>query len=101
MEIKIELPEWKCENIISINGFVSEEVTAYYKKHTNPYNDNDEYIYYPIKIRIAYPKYARPEELSKEYPMLDVLQDFKYEKVVKNLFNDHLWKIIVSQHKHG
>ena len=98
MEIKIDLPSWKCDDILKIHEFVTEDVTAYYGSSNTPYGDsnahNDELK--PISIKIAYPRCCRPQELENEFPMLHVLNDFAYDKVVNNLFNDMLWQKIVK-----
>ena len=101
MEIKIELPDWKCEHILLKHGYDIEEVTAYYESNSDHYNKtNGDTLtrwmpLYPIKIKIAYQRHAKPEELKKEYPMLYVLQDFACDKVVNRLFNSDLWDLMM------
>lgn len=95
MEIKIELPDWKCEHILLKHGYDIEEVTAYYESNTDHYDKTNCGTLYPIKIKIAYQRHAKPEELKKEYPMLYVLQDFAYDKVVNRLFNLDLWNLMM------
>ena len=97
MKIEIEIPEWKCDNLLRAKGFVTEDVVAYYNNDENPYNDEIHVVNLkPITIRIAYHKNTRPMELRKEFPMLHVLEEFKYEKVVNSLFNEALWNIIAK-----
>lgn len=97
MEIKIELEDWKCENLIAMNHFAVEEVTAYYSCDANPYGDNyTEDNLKPIKIKIAYPINEKPTALEKQYPMLEDLENYKYEKVVSKLFSEMLWRMILD-----
>lgn len=97
MKIEIELEDWKCENLIAMNHYDVEEVTAYYSYDINPYgnnytNDNLK----PIKIKIAYPINEKPTALKKQYPMLEDLKNYKYEKVVNKLFSEMLWRTILD-----
>lgn len=97
MEIKIELEDWKCENLIAMNHYNVEEVTAYYPYNINPYGNNyTEDNLKPIKIKIAYPIYEKPTALEKQYPMLEDLEKYKYEKVVSKLFSEMLWRMILD-----
>lgn len=97
MEIKIELEDWKCENLIAMNYYNVEEVTAYYSYDINPYGNNyTEDNLKPIKIKIAYPINEKPTALEKQYPMLEDLEDYKYEKVVSKLFSEMLWRMILD-----
>ena len=105
MEMKINIPEWKCKSFLGLNGFVVEEVTAFFDVNENPYNNNnnnnnnnvDVKNLKAIKIKIAYLEYGRPAELKKQYPMLEVLQDFEYSKVANNLFNSILWDLVTQR----
>lgn len=98
MEIKINLPNWKCENLLYMHDYKIEEVTAYYNDDLNPYGDEENVENLkPMNIKIAYPKAHKLLELEKEYPRLHVLQDFEYEKVVNRLFNSELWELIVNK----
>ena len=97
MEIKIELEDWKCENLIAMNYYNVEEVTAYYSYDINPYGNNyTEDNLKPIKIKIAYPINEKPTAQEKQYPMLEDLEDYKYEKVVSKLFSEMLWRMILD-----
>ena len=97
MKIEIELENWKCEEIIAKNHFTVEEVTAYYSYDINPYgNDYTEDNLKSIKIKIAYPINEKPTALEKQYPMLEDLEKYKYEKVVSKLFSEMLWRIILD-----
>lgn len=97
MEIKIELEDWKCENLIAMNHFVVEEVIAYFSYDTNPYgNKYTEDNLRPIKIKIAYPINEKPTALEKQHPMLEDLENYKYEKVVSKLFSEMLWRTILE-----
>lgn len=99
MEVKIELSDYKCNEILAMHGYVSEEVTAFYANSHNPYDNNKEIsTLCPIKIKIAYHKYDRPKELDKNTPMLEVLNDFAYEKIVNELFNLDIWRLIVKNY---
>ena len=96
MKIEIEIPEWKCEHLLLANNYISEEVTAYYESSVEPYNNVTKGALYPLKIKIAYPTYAKPQALNKEFPLIEDLKEFKYEKVVNSLFNDMLWNIMAK-----
>ncbi len=96
MEIKINLPEWKCEALLRKHGYITEEVTAYYENSIDPYNNDKNNDLKSIKIRIAYSKWARPEELKNEHPMLHAINDFAYDKVINRLFNSDLWEVLIS-----
>ena len=97
MEIKIELEDWKCEEIIAKNHFTVEEVTAYYSCDINPYeNISTSDNLKPIKIKIAYPIDEKPIALEKKYPMLADLEKYKYEKVINKLFSRMLWHAILD-----
>jgi hypothetical protein len=50
----------------------------------------------PIKIKIAYPINEKPTALKKQYPMLEDLENYKYEKVVNKLFSEMLWRTILN-----
>lgn len=94
MEIKIEIPEWKCEQLLLANNYISEEVTVYYESNIGPYDNAVKGALYPIKTKIAYPAYAKPQALDKEFPLSEDLKEFKYQKVVNRLFNEMLWETI-------
>lgn len=95
MIINIELSDYRCEELLGMNGYVTEEVTAYYYANANPYNeDNNPNDLKGVSFKIAYHKMNRPEELNKKYPMLDVLKDYAYGEVVTKLFNSHLISLI-------
>lgn len=97
MKIEIELEDWKCEEIIAMNHFAVEEVTAYYSYDINPYgNISTSDNLKPIKIKIAYPIDEKPIALEKKYPMLADLEKHKYEKVVNKLFSKMLWHTILD-----
>lgn len=97
MKIEIELEDWKCENLIAMNHYDVEEVTAYYSYDINPYGNNyAEDNLKPIKIKIAYPINEKPTALKKQYPMLEDLENYKYEKVVNKLFSEMLWRMILD-----
>jgi len=97
MKIEIELENWKCEYLIAMNHFTVEEVTAYYSHDINPYgNDYTEDNLKPIKIKIAYPIGEKPTALEKQYPMLEDLEKYEYEKVVNKLFSEMLWRTILN-----
>ena len=97
MEIKIELEDWKCENLLRMHGFVTEEVTAYYENKIDHYDNVVEGALYPIKIRIAYHRLERPKVLEQEHPLLKDLNSYAYDKVVGELYNSDLWDLIVKE----
>ena len=97
MEIKIELEDWKCENLLRMHDYVIEEVTAYYENKIDHYDNVVEGALYPIKIKIAYHKYARPKVLEQERPMLEDLNCYAYDKVVGELYNLDLWDLIINK----
>lgn len=97
MEMKINIPEWKCENLLAMKGYVSEKITAFYAANETPYDNGvDINNLKSVEIKIAYPKYDRPEELGEKYPMLDNLQRFEYSEVVNKLFNSILWNALMK-----
>ena len=96
MEIKIELEDWKCDDILLRYNYITEEVTAYYENNEAPYDNIAQGALYPINIKVAYPKYNRPKELDKEQPLLDVLKVYEYKKVVNDLFVSRLWDLFVE-----
>ena len=98
MIINIDLEDWKCENLLKMHGYISEEVTAFYRVNSNPYGeDNGMQDLRPIKIKVAYHPLDKPKELEKDKPMLSVLNDFAYDKVVSELYNSHIWELIVNK----
>ena len=97
MKINIDLNNDVCEAILSMNGYVSEDVTAYFNASTDPYNsDFDPRDLRGSNIKVAYHRMDRPEELDKEYPMLYALNDYRYEKVVEKLFSSRLCDIFFN-----
>lgn len=97
MKVNIDLSNDTCEDILGMNGYVSEEVTAYFSCSLDPYDkgENSDDLK-PIKVKIAYHRMERPKELDKEYPMLDVLDKYKYDKVIEELFNSRLRDIFFN-----
>ncbi len=101
MEVKIELEGWKCDKLIAMNNFVVEEITAYYSCDINLYgNSYAETSLNPIKIKIAYPINKKPTALEQKYPMLEDLQEYRYEKVINDLFSEMLWRTISEVKKY-
>jgi hypothetical protein len=97
MKINIELDDYACEGILGLHGYVSEEVTAYFDGSTDPYNNNEESSELRgINVKVAYHRMERPKELDKEHPMLSSLSDYRYEKVVENLFNSRLRDVLFN-----
>lgn len=95
MNINIELSDYQCEELLVMNGYVTEDVTAYFYANTDPYNENSS----PndlrgVNFKIAYHKMDRPEELNKEHPMLDVVKKHAYRDVINELFNSRLNSLI-------
>jgi len=98
MEIKINLPEYQCDDLLAMHGFISEEITAYYSPNENPYNEDTDVVgtLYPIKVRVAYHPMSKPKELEEEHPMFEKVKEFEYENVINELFNSHIWDLIVG-----
>lgn len=91
MEIKINLEDYKCEDILAMHKYVTEEVTAYYENRVEPYDNVYEGALYPTKIKVAYHPMSRPKVLENEYPMLEDVREYEYQKVVNELFVSDLW----------
>ena len=94
MKIEIDVPNERCKTLLDKFGFIEKDVMAYYIGENNPYNADAHNVNMlkPIKVKIAYDEENEPEEIKKEYPLLDNLKPFLYENVINELFNNLLFK---------
>lgn len=95
MNISIELTNGECDALLAMNGYITEEITAYYYANTDPYNEvNNPNDLRGVNIKIAYHKEFRPKVLEKEHPMLNVVKEYAYGEVINRLYNERLSKLI-------
>lgn len=95
MKIELELTEYECEELLAMNGYITEDITAYYYANTDPYNEvNDPNDLRGVNIKVAYHKMDRPKELEKEHPILGVVKEYAYGNVINMLFNSKLKEFI-------
>ena len=95
MKIDLELTEFDCEELLRMNDYVTEDITAYYYANTDPYNEvNNPDDLRGINIKIAYHKTDRPKELEKKHPMLNIMKEHAYGNVINILFASRLKTII-------
>ena len=95
MKIDLELTEFDCEELLRMNDYVTEDITAYYYANTDPYNEvNNPSDLRGVNFKIAYHKEFRPKVLEKEHPMLNVVKEYAYGEVINRLYNERLSKLI-------
>jgi len=95
MKIDINIPKIMCDTVLKKNNYVTEKVTLYYDEYDG--YTVDDASYKPIESVIAYPNGSRPEVLDNEYPLMEDLEDFMYDRVVEDLFNSWLMEVL-SKH---
>ena len=89
MKIDINLDFDDCLEILRRNGYVYEEVKLYYTLNTNPYIDKvDPKDLIPVNTKVAYKQNERPGFLNAEYPLLEDVEDYTFDKVIERLFKD-------------
>ena len=99
MKVNIEFNEEQCNTLLGIQGYVVEEVMLYYNPDTNPYDNGkecDPSLLRGVKYKVAYKGGYKPEELKKEFPLIDECRAYMYSNVVDSLITNWLYHVMLK-----
>ena len=96
MKIDINIPDDLCNDMLTQHGYTIKLIKAYYPLTFDHYgNDSPSSCgrnLTSVEIKIAF--IEAPEEITKEFPLLNNLTQYLYENVVNELFNSILFEML-------
>ncbi len=100
MVLNINFSPDYCDAILSKCGYVTETVTASFPKYMDSYGKNDEIDreMFTIDVKVAYKKGKRPSFLDKDVITTEECSEFRYERVVEDVFNKMLLEKLEITH---
>ena len=99
MRVNVEFSEEQCSQLLAKCGYMTEDVTLYYNPDPNPYNNEkecDPSLLRAVEYKVAYQNGKKPEELEKEYPLVDECRAHLYPTVLDRVVSDYLFYVMVQ-----